>query len=235
MKVMRVMIWPALVLLVVATSSDSQPAPNVLILLVDDLGVGDLGCYGNTSLLTPHMDSLARYWQLSTVHYTCSCREGARLLALLPAAHGSSAWVRATLGKCHFEMNEYKEACGYFSLVREQDPYRLELMEYYSTALWHLQEEVQLSALAQDLQRIDKFSAAAWCAAGNCFSHQKEHENAIKFFQRAVQVSLQDREDQLGDSSPPRSAPTSPTPSPCWGTSTCWWRSWRRHLPASGR
>jgi anaphase-promoting complex subunit 3 len=160
------------------------------------------------------------------------CREGARLLALLPAAHGSSAWVRATLGKCHFEMNEYKEACGYFSLVRAQDPYRLELMEYYSTARWHLQEAVQLSALAQDLQRIDKFSAAAWCAAGNCFSHQKEHENAIKFFQRAVQV---DCRGQLGDSSPSRSAPTSPTPSPCWDTSTCWWRSWRRPSPASGR
>ena len=66
MKVMKVMIWPALVLVVVATSSDSRPAPNVLILLVDDLGVGDLGCYGNTSLLTPHMDSLARCRQLCT-------------------------------------------------------------------------------------------------------------------------------------------------------------------------
>ena len=27
----------------------------------------------------------------------------------------------------------------YFALVREKDPFRLELMEYYSTALWHLQ------------------------------------------------------------------------------------------------
>jgi anaphase-promoting complex subunit 3 len=116
------------------------------------------------------------------------CREAARLLELLPARHAASSWVLATLGKCYFEMNEYKEACRHFTLVREKDPFRLELMEYYSTALWHLQEEVQLSALAQDLQRLDKFSAAAWCAAGNCFSHQKEHENAIKFFQRAVQV-----------------------------------------------
>merc|ERR1719297_214113 len=63
-------------------------------------------------------------------------------------------------------------------------------MEYYSTALWHLGAEVSLSSLAQDLQRLNKSSAAAWCAGGNCFSHQKEHENAIKFFQRAVQVSL---------------------------------------------
>merc|ERR1712222_173671 len=53
------------------------------------------------------------------------------------------------------------------------------MMEYYSTALWHLQGEDQLSALAQDLQRLDKFSAAAWCAGGNCFSHQKEHEYVL--------------------------------------------------------
>ena len=64
----------------------------------------------------------------------------------------------------------------------------MEFMEYYSTALWHLQEEVELSAVAQELTRLDKFSSQAWCAAGKCFSHQKEHENAIKFFNRAIQV-----------------------------------------------
>ena len=64
----------------------------------------------------------------------------------------------------------------------------MEFMEYYSTALWHLQDEVELSAVAQELTRLDKFSSQAWCAAGNCFSHQKEHENAIKFFNRAIQV-----------------------------------------------
>ena len=60
----------ALVLLVLASSSTSQPAPNVLILLVDDLGVGDLGCYGNISLLTPNMDSLARCRPVLTQAYT---------------------------------------------------------------------------------------------------------------------------------------------------------------------
>ena len=72
--------------------------------------------------------------------------------------------------------------------MRECDPYRLEHTEIYSTALWHLQEDVALSSLAQELTKIDKTSPEAWCAAGNCFSHLKEHENAIKFFQRAVQV-----------------------------------------------
>merc|ERR1719500_22842 len=120
-------------------------------------------------------------------HY--NCKEAVRLLQLLPPKHATSTWVLALLGKCHFELAEYREAVKYFAQVRERDPFRLDMLEYYSTALWHLQEEVTLSALAQDLQRIDKLSPVTWCAAGNCFSHQKEHENAIKFFQRAVQVS----------------------------------------------
>lgn len=32
-------------------------------------------------------------------------------------------------------------------------------------------------------------SLQAWCVAGNCFSLQREHDIAIKFFQRAIQVS----------------------------------------------
>ena len=39
--------------------------------------------------------------------------------------------------------------CRFFSEVREWEPHRLHLMEFYSTALWHQQKEVQLSALAQ--------------------------------------------------------------------------------------
>ena len=78
----------------------------------------------------------------------------------------------------------------YFKHMRGRSPYRLDFTEYYSTALWHLQDDVELSALAQELTAIDKHSSPqAWCAAGNCFSHLKEHENAIKFFQRAVQVN----------------------------------------------
>ena len=102
--------------------------------------------------------------------------------------HRNSAWVQGLLGKAHFELAEYKEAVRFFSNMRAKNPHRLDFTEYYSTALWHLQEEVELSVLAQELTRVDKTSPQAWCAAGNCFSIQKEHENAIKFFQRAVQV-----------------------------------------------
>lgn len=42
--------------------------------------------------------------------------------------------------------------------MRLQEPYYFEGMEIYSTALWHLQKEVELSALAQELSDLDKNS-----------------------------------------------------------------------------
>ncbi|MCA9185860.1 MAG: arylsulfatase [Planctomycetales bacterium] len=34
--------------------------PNIIFVMADDLGYGDLGCYGQTTLATPHIDALAR-------------------------------------------------------------------------------------------------------------------------------------------------------------------------------
>ena len=66
-------------------------------------------------------------------------REAIRLLEEVPDHHGKSSWGLALRGKCHFELAEYKEAADLFRILRDQDPLRLEMMEYYSTALWHLQ------------------------------------------------------------------------------------------------
>ena len=37
--------------------------PNVVLIFVDDLGYGDLTCYGNTKIKTPHLDRLAKEGQ----------------------------------------------------------------------------------------------------------------------------------------------------------------------------
>ena len=33
------------------------------------------------------------------------------------------------------------------------------------------------------------FAPETWVVVGNCFSMQKEHENALKFFNRAIQLN----------------------------------------------
>jgi arylsulfatase A-like enzyme len=43
-----------------AESTDTTRPPNVIVILSDDVGWGDLGCYGATQIKTPHLDALAR-------------------------------------------------------------------------------------------------------------------------------------------------------------------------------
>jgi hypothetical protein len=64
-------------------------------------------------------------------------------------------------------------------------------MDVFSSILWHTQEEMELSKLAHDLTDSNKKTPQAWCAVGNCFSLQRDHESAIKFFERACQVQGQ--------------------------------------------
>ncbi|HUE14139.1 MAG TPA: sulfatase-like hydrolase/transferase, partial [Planctomycetaceae bacterium] len=46
--------------------SASSERPNVVVILADDLGYGDLGCYGATKVKTPNVDRLARQGRLFT-------------------------------------------------------------------------------------------------------------------------------------------------------------------------
>uniref|UniRef100_A0A8B9H9A1 Cell division cycle protein 27 homolog n=1 Tax=Astyanax mexicanus TaxID=7994 RepID=A0A8B9H9A1_ASTMX len=118
-----------------------------------------------------------------------NCREAICILSQLPAHHYNTGWVLGQIGRAHFELAEYMQAERIFSEVRRIESYRVEGMEIYSTTLWHLQKDVALSALSKDLTDMDKNSPEPWCvAAGNCFSLQREHDIAIKFFTRAIQV-----------------------------------------------
>lgn len=42
-----------------STSEDQDSPPNIILIYADDLGIGMLGCYGQTVVTTPHIDQLA--------------------------------------------------------------------------------------------------------------------------------------------------------------------------------
>ena len=46
-------------------------------------------------------------------------------------------------------------------------------LEVYSTVLWHMKKEVEVSYLAQEAIAQDRRSPHAWAIMGNCFSLQK--------------------------------------------------------------
>lgn len=116
------------------------------------------------------------------------CEKSLNFFELLPQSQTNSSFVLSNMAKAHFELHNYQKAEKTYLQLRRQYPYHLEGLECYSTTLWHLQKEIALSALAQELTEYDKLSPETWCVVGNCFSLHKEHDAAIKFFQRATQV-----------------------------------------------
>ena len=58
-----------LIWLCLATSAFANERPNIVFILADDLGYGDLGCYGRSDISTKNLDQLARDGVRFTSHY----------------------------------------------------------------------------------------------------------------------------------------------------------------------
>jgi arylsulfatase A len=71
--------------------------PNIVFFLIDDLGYGDLGCYGNTFCETPNIDRLAREGMRFTNAYAsapvCSPSRASILTGQSPARLQLTQWI----------------------------------------------------------------------------------------------------------------------------------------------
>ena len=63
-------------------------------------------------------------------------------------------------------------------------------MELYASALWHLQQEVELSVLAESLHSSAPLRPEGLCAMASVMNLAKDHDSAVKFLQRAIKVRL---------------------------------------------
>jgi len=68
--------------------------PNVLLILADDLGYGDLGCFGQTRIRTPHLDRLAREGMRFTQFYSASTVCAPARNAILTGQHTGHTLIR---------------------------------------------------------------------------------------------------------------------------------------------
>lgn len=69
---MRGLLSIVLVALTTGIATAQSPPPNIVFIMADDLGWGDLGCYGNPKVKTPVIDKLAQDGMLFGRYYTCA-------------------------------------------------------------------------------------------------------------------------------------------------------------------
>ena len=101
----------------------AERQPNVIVILADDLGAADLGCYGARDLHTPHVDALAargvRFSQFYSAAPVCSPSRAGLLTGRWPARAGvptncaSQAGAAGALPPQEITLAEMFRAAGY--------------------------------------------------------------------------------------------------------------------------
>lgn len=87
----------------VAVVAQAKEQPNIIYILADDLGYGDLGCYGQEVIQTPHLDKMAEEGMRFTRHYAGSSVCGPSRACLLEGKHSGHTYMR---GNGNFQMRE---------------------------------------------------------------------------------------------------------------------------------
>lgn len=80
-------------------AQDTAPPPNVLLIIVDDMGYGDLGCTGTEVIQTPHIDALAADGRLCSQAYVTSSVCAPSRAGLITGRHPCRIGFEANLNR----------------------------------------------------------------------------------------------------------------------------------------
>ena len=72
----------------------SEAPKNVIYILADDLGYGDIGCYGQTKIHTPNIDKMAQEGMLFTQHYAGCTVSAPSRCSLMTGLHTGHSQIR---------------------------------------------------------------------------------------------------------------------------------------------
>ena len=137
-----------------AASQEQGRSPNVILIVVDDLGHGDLGCYGSKQIRTPHIDKLAQEGARLTNCYANSAMCTPTRAALMTGRYPQRAGFDWAIG---YGQRGKGLAASETSLPRMMHG------AGYRTALfgkWHLGYDARFSPIAHGFDEFFGFLAA---------------------------------------------------------------------------
>lgn len=79
--------------------------PNIVYIYADDLGYGELGCYGQQKIKTPHLDQMAKEGMRFTRHYTGAPVCAPARTMLMTGFHSGHSWIRG-----NFELGGFPDS-----------------------------------------------------------------------------------------------------------------------------
>ena len=75
-------------------AQSSAGRPNIIYIYADDMGYGELGCYGQQKIKTPNLDQMAREGMRFTQHYTSTPVCAPARCMLMTGKHGGHSYIR---------------------------------------------------------------------------------------------------------------------------------------------
>ncbi len=135
-----------------SNTAEKHQKPNVLFILVDDLGFKDLSCTGSTFYETPNVDKIANAGMVFNQGYAasrvCSPSRASIMTGKFTARHGITDWIGAKHGKTWREHNRHDKLlpADYVHILPKEDITLAEAMKAsgYKTfyaGKWHLGKE----------------------------------------------------------------------------------------------
>ncbi len=95
--------------------AQEQSHPNIIFIMADDLGYGELGCYGQNKIQTPHIDLMANEGMRFTNFYAGSTVCAPSRCALLTGKHTGHAYVRG-----NYEIGHWRSYLGQLPIPEDE-------------------------------------------------------------------------------------------------------------------
>lgn len=158
-----------------AAGADAAGRPNFLVILCDDLGNGDLGCYGHPHIRTPNLDRLAsegvRFTDCYAAAPVCSPSRAGLLTGRIPSRFGVHDWIPpghpAHLPESETTIAELLGAAGYDTAI---------------VGKWHLNGRFN----SPEQPQPDDHGFGHWMATQN--NAAPRHENPTNFVRNGEHV-----------------------------------------------